>query len=61
MITLVEKIVDSGIDGRVLILPLTGLIYIVIGQAKDFIRVVKQIVREGKERLLIEIEVDKFH
>lgn len=49
MITLVEKIVFSGIDGKVLILPLIGLIWFTIGQAKDFTEEVKEILREGKE------------
>lgn len=43
----VEKIVFSGVDGTILILPVIGLIWVTIGQAKDCIRVAKKVLREG--------------
>lgn len=44
----VEKIVFTGINGVALI-PLIGFIFhIFIGQARDFITVAKQILREGR-------------
>jgi len=46
---LVDKIVSSGIDGTILILPLIVLIWVLIGQAKDCIRIVRRVLREGVE------------
>lgn len=43
----IEKIVSTGVDGTILILPLIGLIWVLIGQAKDCIRVAKKVL--GKE------------
>ncbi|MBU5311875.1 hypothetical protein KQI38_07520 [Tissierella carlieri] len=45
----VEKIVFSGIDGTILILPLVLLLSVLLGQAKDCIGVVRKIMREGAE------------
>lgn len=45
----VEKIVFSGVDGTILILPLMFLIYVIVGQAKDCIGVVRNILREEAE------------
>lgn len=49
MITLVDKIVSSNVNGTILVLPLIGLLWFGLGQAKDCIKVVKQVLREGKE------------
>lgn len=50
---LVEKIVFSGVDGTILILPLLVLIYVIVGQAKDCIRMTREIFREeAKERIV---------
>lgn len=47
MITLVEKIVNSNVNGTILILPIILLIkYVGIPQAKDCIRTYKRILRE---------------
>lgn len=43
---IVEKIVFSGINGKILILPLIFLLWFGIGQAKDFIYVAKKILKE---------------
>lgn len=49
MVTLVEKIVFSGIDGTTLILPLFFLLWFFVGQVKDCIKVVKKVLQEGQE------------
>lgn len=45
MIRLVERIVFSGVDGRILIIPLVVLIYVVIGQAKDVVKEIRKVWR----------------
>lgn len=45
----VEKIVFSGIDGTILILPLFALIWFMIGQAKDCAKVIRRVWREEGE------------
>lgn len=48
----VEKIVLSGADGTILILPLMLLVYVIVGQAKDCVGVVKRVWREeGADRI----------
>ncbi|WP_236915714.1 hypothetical protein [Clostridium sp. Cult2] len=45
MIRIVEKIVFSGADGRILIIPLLVLIYVIIGQAKDVVKEIRKVWR----------------
>lgn len=45
----VEKMVFSGIDGTILILPLFALIWFMIGQAKDCAKVIRRVWREEAE------------
>ena len=48
----VGKIVSTGVDGTILILPLMFLIYVIVGQAKDCVGVVKKVWREeGADRI----------
>ena len=42
----IEKIVCTGVDGTILILPMLFLIWALIGQAKDCVRVIGKILRE---------------
>lgn len=42
----VEKIVLSGVDGRILIIPLLILLYAIIGQAKEAISMANEVFRE---------------
>lgn len=42
----VEKVVSTGVDGTILILPMLFLIWALIGQAKDCVRVIGKILRE---------------
>ena len=49
MITLVDKIVSSNVNGTILILPLIVLLWAFVGQAKDCVRVVKKVLREGQK------------
>lgn len=44
---LIEKIVLSGVDGTILIIPMGILLWIMYGQAKDFVKVARRILREG--------------
>lgn len=47
---LVDKLVSTGVDGTILILPLIVLIWVLVGQAKDCIRVTKKVLgREVEE------------
>lgn len=48
MITLVERIVSSGMNRTTLILPLFILLWVMWGQAKDCIQVIKRVWGEGK-------------
>lgn len=43
----IEKIVNTGVDGTILILPLAVLVWVIIGQAKDCIRVARKVLGEG--------------
>lgn len=45
----VEKIVFSNVNGTILIPVIIALIPFFVGQAKDCIRVVKQVLREERE------------
>ena len=45
---LVSKIVFTGINGTILIVPLMVLLYVLSGQVKDVKQVAKQILREGR-------------
>lgn len=45
---IIAKIVFSGIDGKILIIPLIALIYVLIGQAKEFKKEFNLIFREGE-------------
>lgn len=45
MIRLVEKIVFSGANGRILIIPLLVLMYVVLGQAKDVVKEIRKVWR----------------
>lgn len=47
----VGKIVSTGVDGTILILPLIVLILVLIGQAKDCIRVIKKVLRNEAEEV----------
>lgn len=42
----VEKVVSTGVDGTILILPFLVLLYVFVGQAKDCVRVIGKILRE---------------
>lgn len=44
--TFFEKIAFSGVNGKVLILPLIGVIWLFIGQAKECIEEIKEVFRE---------------
>lgn len=44
----VEKIVFSGVNGTILILPIIFLLWITWGQAKDCIRVIKKVWEEDR-------------
>lgn len=46
---LIEKIVCTGVDGTILILPMIFLIWILFGQAKDCIQTIRRIWREESE------------
>lgn len=46
--SLVARFVFKGLNGTSLILPLLILLYVVYGQVKDFKRVFKQILNEGR-------------
>lgn len=46
MVRLVERIVFSGVDGRILIVPLLVLIYVAVGQVGEFINMAKDIFNE---------------
>lgn len=48
MIKLIEKIVFSGANGTILIIPLIILIYVAFGQVEEFISIAKEIWREGE-------------
>ena len=48
MITLVEKIVFSGMNGTTLILPLFILLWFMWGQAKDCIEITKRVLEEDR-------------
>lgn len=48
MTRLVERIVFSGIDGRALIPLLIVLVFVIIGQAEEFVQEVKEIWKEGE-------------
>jgi hypothetical protein len=48
MISLVERIVFSGIDGRALLPLLVILIFVIIGQVEEFIKEVKEIWKEAE-------------
>lgn len=43
---MVAKIVFSGVDGKILVVPLIILIWVMIGQAKDFNYVYKEAMKE---------------
>lgn len=43
----VERIVFSGIDGKILVPLLIYLLWIGVGQAKDFIKISKEIFGKG--------------
>lgn len=46
----IDNIVATGVDGTILILPLIALIWILVGQAKDCMRVTKKVLgREAEE------------
>lgn len=45
MIRLVERIVFSGVDGRILIIPLSVLICVAVGQAKDVVKEIRKVWR----------------
>lgn len=45
---LVSRIVFSGVNGTILIIPLTILLYITFGQVKEFITIAKEVWREGE-------------
>lgn len=42
MIKLIEKIVFSGVNGTILIIPLIILIYVTFGQVQEFITIAKK-------------------
>ncbi|WP_312906814.1 hypothetical protein [Tissierella praeacuta] len=42
----VEKIVFSGVNGTILIIPMGILLYIMCGQVKEFVRVTKDILKD---------------
>lgn len=46
MVRLVERIVFSGVDGRILIVPLLILIYVAVGQIMEFVDMAKDIFNE---------------
>lgn len=46
MARLVERIAFSGVDGRVLIIPLAVLIYVAVGQVIEFVEMAKEIFNE---------------
>ena len=46
MISLIEKIVFSGANGRILIIPLILLIYVVVGQVVEFVGMAREIFKE---------------
>lgn len=46
MVKLVERIVFSGVDGRVLLPLLVVLIHVVIGQAKEIVNEIKKVWQE---------------
>ncbi|MDR7856018.1 hypothetical protein [Tissierella sp.] len=46
--SLIAKIVFTSINGVVLILLLGFIFYIYLGQAEDFRKIAKQIIREGR-------------
>lgn len=48
MARLVEKIVLSGADGRALIPLLIVLVFVIIGQAGEFVEEVKDVWKEGE-------------
>ncbi|WP_236910153.1 hypothetical protein [Clostridium sp. Cult3] len=48
MIRFVERIVFSGVDGRVLLPLLIVLVFVIIGQAEEFIEEVKDVWKEGE-------------
>lgn len=45
----IEKIVSTGVNGTILILPLIGLMWVILGQAKDCIRLARKVFGEGVE------------
>lgn len=45
----VEKIVFSGVNGKILIIPLIILLYLVYVQALEFIYITKKIYREERQ------------
>ncbi len=45
---LVSRIVFSGVNGTILIIPLTILLYITFGQVQEFVSMAKEIWREGE-------------
>lgn len=45
---LIARIVFSGIDGRILIVPLIILMHVIIGQAKELKKEIKNIYKEGE-------------
>lgn len=44
--SVIARLVFSGINGTILIIPLVALLYIVYGQAKDVKRVVRKALNE---------------
>lgn len=61
MIRLVDKIVFSGADGRILIIPLVVLIWVLWGQAKDVVREIKKFWRCNKMyEVIYDYEDDVF-
>lgn len=48
LIKLIEKIVFSGVNGTILILPIIILLWFMFGQAKDCIKVVRKVWEEEK-------------
>ena len=56
----VEKIVFSGVNGTILILPLFILLWFMWGQAKDCIEITKRVLEEdrvaSKDKILLKAE-----
>lgn len=43
---IIAKIVFSGVDGKILVVPLIILIWVMVGQAKEFNYVYKEVMKE---------------